>query len=90
MYRLAMVGILGISLMILTACQSMTGKTAGQTIDDATVTTSVQAKLTGDKASNFSRIDVDTNRTRRHAEWRGAYCGREIKGGSPRTGRWME
>ncbi|HYM89752.1 MAG TPA: BON domain-containing protein [Nitrospiraceae bacterium] len=63
MYRLVMVGILGISFMFLTACQSMSGKTAGQTIDDATVTTSVQAKLTGDKASNFSRIDVDTNRS---------------------------
>ena len=63
MYRLVMVGILGVSLMILTACESMTGKTAGQTIDDATVTASVQAKLTGDKASNFSRIDVDTNRS---------------------------
>jgi len=63
MYRLVMVGILGISFMILTACESMTGKTAGQTIDDATITASVQAKLTGDKASNFSRIDVDTNRS---------------------------
>jgi hyperosmotically inducible protein len=41
----------------------MSGKTAGQTIDDATVTASVQVKLTGDKASNFSRIDVDTNRS---------------------------
>ena len=62
MYRLVIVGILGISFMILTACQSMTGKTAGQTIDDATVTTSVQEKLTSDKVSNFSRIDVDTER----------------------------
>ena len=63
MYRRVMVGILGVSLMNLTACESMTGKTAGQTIDDATVTASVQGKLTSDKASNFSRIDVDTNRS---------------------------
>jgi osmotically-inducible protein OsmY len=49
--------------MILTACQSMTGKTTGQTIDDATLTASVQAKLTGDKLSNFSRINVDTDRS---------------------------
>ncbi|TKS58250.1 MAG: BON domain-containing protein [Nitrospira sp.] len=48
--------------MILTACQSMTGKTTGQTIDDATVTASVQGKLTADKLSNFSRINVDTDR----------------------------
>ena len=63
MYRLVMVGILGVSLMSLTACESMSGKTTGQTIDDATITASVQAKLTGDKASNFSRIDVDTERS---------------------------
>lgn len=63
MYRTVLVGILGISLMSLTACESMTGKTTGQTIDDATITASVQGKLTADKASNFSRIDVDTNRS---------------------------
>ena len=63
MHRTIIVGILGVSLMSLTACESMSGITAGQTIDDATVTASVQAKLTGDKASNFSRIDVDTNRS---------------------------
>ncbi|MEO6112099.1 MAG: BON domain-containing protein [Nitrospiraceae bacterium] len=63
MYRTILVGILGVSLMSLTACESMTGKTTGQTIDDATITASVQGKLTADKASNFSRIDVDTNRS---------------------------
>jgi osmotically-inducible protein OsmY len=40
----------------------MTGKTMGQNIDDATLTASVQAKLTDDKLSNFSRINVDTDR----------------------------
>ena len=63
MYRTVLVGILGISFISLTACESMTGKTTGQTIDDATITASVQGKLTSDKASNFSRIDVDTNRS---------------------------
>lgn len=62
MYRLVMVGILGMSLMALTACESMTGKTTGQTIDDASITASVQGKLTGDKLSNFARINVDTDR----------------------------
>ena len=62
MYRTMMVGILGISLMALTACESMTGKTTGQTIDDATMTASVQGKLMNDKLSNFSRINVDTDR----------------------------
>ncbi len=62
MYRTIMVGMLGVSLLMLSACQSMTGKTAGQTIDDATITTSIQGKLTNEKLSNFSRIDVDTER----------------------------
>jgi len=41
----------------------MTGKTAGQNIDDATMTASIQGKLTADKLSNFSRINVDTDRS---------------------------
>ncbi|MBL8036614.1 MAG: BON domain-containing protein [Nitrospira sp.] len=40
----------------------MTGKTAGQTVSDASITAAVQSKLTADKASNFPRIDVDTER----------------------------
>ena len=62
MSRLVLAGILGISLMSLTACESMTGKTAGRTVDDASTTASVQGKLTRDKASNFTRINVDTER----------------------------
>lgn len=41
-------------------CRSMTGQTAGQFVDDSTITTSVKAKLVADKAANFTRIDVDT------------------------------
>ena len=48
-------------VFLLAGCQAMTGKTAGQNIDDAGIATSVQATLTADKASNFTRIDVDTN-----------------------------
>jgi len=48
-------------VFLLSGCQAMTGKTAGQNIDDAGISTSVQATLTADKASNFTRIDVDTN-----------------------------
>lgn len=62
MYRTIFVGLLGVGLMFLTACQSMTGKTAGQSIDDASVTASLQGKLTADRLSNFSRINVDTDR----------------------------
>jgi osmotically-inducible protein OsmY len=47
-------------LLSATGCTSMTGETAGQYVDDSTITASVKAKLVGDKAANFTRIDVDT------------------------------
>jgi osmotically-inducible protein OsmY len=54
---MSLVAVLGLS-----ACQSTTGKTSGQTMTDGRITAAVQAKLTGDRASNFARIDVDTER----------------------------
>jgi len=56
-----------VALTVLTAlagCQSLTGKTAGENIDDATITASVKSKLVADKLANLTRVDVDTdNRT---------------------------
>ena len=49
-------------IFVTTGCQSTTGKTAGQTTTDASISTAVQAKLTSDRVSNFPRIDVDTER----------------------------
>jgi hyperosmotically inducible periplasmic protein len=51
-----------VCLLGLGACQSTTGKTAGQTMTDSKITASVQSKLTADKVSNFTRVDVDTER----------------------------
>jgi hyperosmotically inducible protein len=48
-------------LSVLTGCRAMTGKTTGQTVDDATITASVKSKLVADKATNLTRVDVDTN-----------------------------
>ena len=48
--------------LFFAGCQATTGKTAGQNVDDATITASVKSHLTADKLSNFTRIDVDTNR----------------------------
>jgi hyperosmotically inducible protein len=39
----------------------MTGKSAGRTVDDATITAAVKSKLVADKATNLTRVDVDTN-----------------------------
>jgi osmotically-inducible protein OsmY len=41
-------------------CRSMTGESAGENIDDATITTEVKAKLTADKATNLTRVSVAT------------------------------
>jgi hyperosmotically inducible protein len=46
----------------LGACQSTTGKTAGETMTDTKITAAVQTKLTGDRVANFTRVDVDTER----------------------------
>lgn len=40
---------------------SMAAQSVGEYIDDATVTTAVKAKLVAEKASNFTRISVETN-----------------------------
>ena len=51
-----------VAVMGLIGCQAMTGKTAGENVSDASVSTAVQSKLTSDRVSNFTRVDVDTER----------------------------
>ena len=48
-------------LSVLSGCRSMTGKSAGTNIDDASITAAVKSKLVADKAANLTRVDVDTN-----------------------------
>jgi osmotically-inducible protein OsmY len=38
----------------------MTGESAGQNIDDSTITASVKTKLAADKLATLTRVDVDT------------------------------
>ena len=47
---------------LVSACQSMTGKSAGTNVDDAAITATVKTKLVADKPTNLTRADVDTNR----------------------------
>jgi hyperosmotically inducible protein len=49
------------AVMLMAGCGGMSGKTAGQTVDDATITATVKSKLVADKAANLTRVDVDTN-----------------------------
>ncbi|HET9490220.1 MAG TPA: BON domain-containing protein [Methylomirabilota bacterium] len=53
--------VVAVILSLLSGCRAMTGKTTGQTIDDASITASVKSKLVADKAANLTRVDVDTN-----------------------------
>lgn len=54
--------VLSMLVSVAAGCQAVTGKTAGQNVDDATITASVKSKLVAEKASNLTRVDVDTNR----------------------------
>jgi hyperosmotically inducible protein len=57
----AKIWLVGMMFLALVGCQAMTGKTAGQNVDDAALTASVKSTLVADKAANLTRIDVDTN-----------------------------
>lgn len=48
-------------IFMLGGCQAMTGRTAGENIDDSTTTAAVKTQLARDKVSSLTRIDVDTN-----------------------------
>lgn len=56
--KLAMVLVI---LLVGAGCQALTGRTVGENIDDAAITASVKTKLVADKATNLTRVDVDTN-----------------------------
>lgn len=43
-------------------CTTLTGKTAGQTIDDATITATVKTRLAEERAATLTRVHVDTVR----------------------------
>ena len=44
------------------SCTALTGKTAGQNVDDATLTAQVKSKLAAERLATLTRIDVDTER----------------------------
>jgi hyperosmotically inducible protein len=50
-------------LVSLTAgCTAMSGKSAGETVDDTKITAAVKTKLAGEKVATLTKIDVDTNK----------------------------
>jgi osmotically-inducible protein OsmY len=58
--KLKIASFLMAALLLFGGCTAMTGETAGQYVDDSTITASVKAKLAGDKVGTLTRIDVDT------------------------------
>jgi hyperosmotically inducible periplasmic protein len=48
-------------LLLITGCQAMTGETAGQNIDDSTLTTSVKTSLARERLNTLTRVGVETN-----------------------------
>ena len=54
------IAVVFVLLGILAGCQAMTGRTAGENVDDATITTTVKARLAQDKLGSLTRVDVDT------------------------------
>jgi hyperosmotically inducible protein len=53
--------VLVVLVALAAGCTTMTGKTAGQNLDDATVTAEVKAKLAHEQVATLTKIHVDTN-----------------------------
>jgi hyperosmotically inducible periplasmic protein len=60
--RKSFVVLLLVLIVAEAGCSTLTGKTAGQNVDDASITASVKSKLVADHATNLTRVNVDTNR----------------------------
>lgn len=60
-YAAKLLAIVPVIAMVLTGCAALTGKTAGEVIDDATITATVKGKLAQEGLGTLTRIDVDTN-----------------------------
>jgi hyperosmotically inducible protein len=58
--NLRLFSLMMVLLGILAGCQAMTGRTAGENVDDGNITATVKAQLARDKLSSLTRIDVDT------------------------------
>jgi len=61
MRHLRVLSIAMLALLMLAACSSTSGKTAGENVDDATITAQIKSKLAAEKVSTLTKVDVDTN-----------------------------
>lgn len=52
--------VLALVFTSVAGCQSVTGRTAGQSVDDVTITSEIKAKLVKDARLGAVKIDVDS------------------------------
>ena len=52
--------VLVLAALAATGCATLTGRSAGQTADDASTTTAVKSRLVADRAANLTAVNVDT------------------------------
>ena len=57
----ALIGLV-LVVALMSGCQAMTGSSAGQNVDDSTITASVKTKLATEKLSTLTRVEADTVR----------------------------
>lgn len=50
---------IAVVMVLLVGCQSMTGQTSGDYVDDASVTAAVKTKLANQQPSSLSRVEVE-------------------------------
>jgi hyperosmotically inducible protein len=60
-YALRSIAVVLVLVFALAGCQTMTGKSAGENVNNASITAAVKSKLAAEKVSTLTRIDVDTN-----------------------------
>ena len=54
---------LAVALLVLVGgCRSMTGRSAGQVMDNKMTLASVKTKLAAEKPATLTKVDVDTNK----------------------------
>lgn len=49
-----------VSVFFASGCSTISGRTAGQTVDDSAITAKINAKIVQDPALQYLKIDVDT------------------------------
>jgi osmotically-inducible protein OsmY len=56
------VAVLVLVVFLAAACQSMTGETASENVNDASITSTVKAKLAAERMGALTQVGVETTR----------------------------